>query len=110
MLGMILSVVAAILLGTSATVQKYSMKDIRKFSVRKLLSNRFWMSSILIGASGTLVYLFAMRYSPLHVVQPIIAVSMLIPVIAGNMIFGEKIGSKWLYIVIIFIGVWLLSF
>ena len=110
MLGLILSIAAAILLGTSAAVQKYSMGKLRRFSIHKLTRNPLWVLSILVGIAGTLIYLFAMRFSPVHIVQPIIAVSMLIPVIIGAFMFGEKIGSKWLYIIIIFIGVWLLSF
>lgn len=110
MLGLILSVAAAALLGTSAALQKYSMKRLRRFSILELVPNPVWLLSVFVGMAGTLVYLFAMRFSPIHVVQPIIAVSMLIPVIVGNFIFGEKIGLKWFYIIIIFAGVWLLSF
>ncbi|UCD02897.1 MAG: hypothetical protein JSV63_03900 [Candidatus Aenigmatarchaeota archaeon] len=110
MLGLILSIAAAVLLGVSATLQKYSMGYLKKFSILKLIRNSMWQLSVLIGLAGTLVYLFAMRFSPIHVVQPVIAVSMLIPVIIGSFIFGEKIGSKWLYIIIIFIGVWFISF
>ena len=109
MLGIILSVFASILIGTSATMQKYSLRRIRKFRLKKIFSNRLWILSVIIGGVGTLMYLFAMRLSPIHIVQPIIAVSMLIPVIFGSILFGEKIGNRWFHIIIIFIGVWLLS-
>ncbi len=109
MLGVLLSIFASLLIGTSATMQKYSLRRIRKFRFRRIFSNRLWIISILIGASGTLMYLFAMRLSPIHIVQPIIAVSMMIPVILGNILFGEKIGNRWFHIIIIFIGVWLIS-
>ncbi len=107
--GFFLSIVAAMLFGITTAIQKYRLNDMRGFSIAVLLKDRAWLSSILVGLAGILVYLGALTFASITVVQPMIAVSMLIPVLAGWIFFGESIGTKWIHIIFIIVGVMLLS-
>lgn len=109
MLGLILTVAASVLLGATTTLQKYALGKMKRLLPKNILKSRSWLLSIVVGAAGGAAYVLALRYESILVVQPIIAASFIIPVIAGEYIFGEKIGTRWFHIFLILIGVVLLS-
>jgi len=109
MLGAILSVLAALLFGISSTIQKYSLKRMRTFSISRLARDRVWVISIVIGIVGILFYIAALGVETISIVQPLLAISIIIPVVCGWLFFGENIGTKWVHIIIILLGVVLLS-
>lgn len=109
MLGTMFSIAAALFLGISAVLQKHSMKHMKSFSLGRLAMDRNWRLSIIVGFCGILLYLAALGYAPISFVQPMLAVSMIVPVVSGWLFFGEEIGTKWIHILLIFIGVILLS-
>jgi drug/metabolite transporter (DMT)-like permease len=109
MLGMLLSLVAAAFFGTATTIQKYCMHRMKSFSLRRLMRKRLWLVSVLLGVFGILGYEMALSYETISIVQPMMSLSILIPVVAGWMLFGEKIGAKWLHIALIIAGVVLIS-
>jgi drug/metabolite transporter (DMT)-like permease len=110
MLGAILAVAAALLIGASTVLQKHSMRRMRGFSLRMLASDRSWRLSVLVGICGVVFYLAALGYEPISFVQPMLAISMLVPVFAGWLFFGERMGPRWFHVVVILTGVVLLSF
>lgn len=111
MLGAILALVAAILYGTSTALQKYAISKMtakKKFSFRRMLTNKKWVSYTVIGLIGGAFYLLAMRYAPLSVVQVFLALSIVIPIIAGFMFFREKLRVReWICAALIVLGVFL---
>ncbi|MFH0956637.1 MAG: EamA family transporter [Candidatus Aenigmatarchaeota archaeon] len=109
MLGAMLSIAAALLLGASTVLQKRSMMGMKGFSLGKLAMDRNWRLSVIVGFCGLLLYLAALGYEPISLVQPVLAVSMVVPLVAGWLFFGEKIGTKWVHVVLILAGVLLLS-
>ena len=109
MLGALLSILAALLFGTSTAIQKYRIRKIRKFSVRRLSRDRTWLFSVLVAVFGIVLYMVALSYESITLVQPLMSTSILIPVLAGWVFFDEKIGTKWIHIIFIFVGVILLS-
>jgi drug/metabolite transporter (DMT)-like permease len=88
----IIPLLVAICFGISAAYQKYSMKDSERFSFRELLKNKKWLLAMGIGAIGILLYLFALTFITITAVQPMLALSIIIPIIAGVVFFSEKIG------------------
>ncbi len=109
MLGLFLSVFAALCFGLTAILQKYCMGDMSKFSFRKLMKNELWMLSVLIALIGLFSYLTALKYEPLSLVQPMLSISIVIPVLFGWFFFKEKIGTRWIHVILITAGVLLLS-
>jgi len=109
MFGFILAIAASFLLGTTTTMQKQALRKMKKLMPRKMIKNKLWALSFVIGIVGMLLYALALRYESILVVQPIISASFVIPVIAGHYIFGEKIGTRWVHIILILMGVVLLS-
>lgn len=108
MLGVILSLIVAICYGVSATMQKYAISSIKKFSFKLLFKNRQWLASLLVGAIGTVVYLFAMKITPLSTVQVFLSLSVVIPILASFLLFKEKLKvMKWICVVLILAGVFL---
>ena len=101
MIGIILAVIASLLVGATTTLQKYALSKINKLKPRKVAKSRLWQFSVVIGIFSGAAYIFALRYESIVVVQPIIAASFIIPVVAGKYIFGERIGSRWFHIFLI---------
>jgi drug/metabolite transporter (DMT)-like permease len=110
MLGAILAISAALLLGISTVLQKHSMRDMGGFSLRALAGDRNWRLSVLVGFCGLVFYLAALGFEAISFVQPMLAISMIVPLFAGWLFFGEKIGAKWVHVALILAGVLLLSF
>ena len=90
MFEIIISVLVALCYGISASIQKYSLSAMKKFSVKQMIKNRIWLFSMLIGIIGILIYIFALRFVALNTIQPILALSMIIPIFAGIFLFKEK--------------------
>jgi drug/metabolite transporter (DMT)-like permease len=109
MLGAMLSLAAALLIGASTVLQKQSMIGMKGFSLRLLATDRNWRLSVIVGFCGLLLYLAALGYEPISFVQPMLAVAIIVPLLAGRLFFGEKIGTKWIHILLILAGVVLLS-
>jgi drug/metabolite transporter (DMT)-like permease len=104
--GILLSTAAAILFGASTVLQKRAMKGMKKFSLRALFHSRSWISSLAVGGFGLLFYLTAITFFDITVIQPIVTASVIIPIIAGGILFRERLGArKWLAIFIILIGI-----
>ena len=109
MLGILLPILAAIFFGSSTALQKYCLNDLKKFSLRELVKRRMWLASLLLGFIGILLYVSAMKYGSISLVQPLLSISILIPVFVGWFWFGEKAGTGWVHIILILTGVVLLS-
>ncbi|MCX6815962.1 MAG: EamA family transporter [Candidatus Aenigmarchaeota archaeon] len=105
-IGILFSVLAAVIFGVCTVVQKYSLKKIKKFSLAALFSSRGWVSSLILGGVGLAFYLTAIYVYRISSVQVIIAASVVMSVLAGAFFFREKIGvRKWVSILLILIGV-----
>ena len=108
MLGVLLSLIVAICYGISATIQKYAISSMKKFSFKLLFKNRKWLVSLLVGTIGTLLYLFAVKIAPLSTVQVFLAISIIVPILAGFLFFKEKLKVReWLCVVLVIAGVFL---
>jgi drug/metabolite transporter (DMT)-like permease len=111
MLGIILAIIAAILFGISTGIQKYSLERISAFSIRKILMNKKWLSSLLVGAVGILFYLVAMRVAELSVVQSVISLTLIVQVLIGFIFFREKmVKIEWLAVIVVIAGVLLIAY
>ncbi len=109
-LGIILSVVASILFGLSIVLQKYGIKDIQKFTLQAFLLNKTWMSGITVGVMGILVYVVALNMADLSTVQPVTALTLVIPVVAGVSLFKEEVGKlEWVLLSMVILGIVLVS-
>ena len=105
-IGVLLSAAACVFFGVSTILQKRSMKHMDRFHVRGLIGSRKWITAVLVGGIGLLCYLAAIALTSVTIVQPIVTASLVIPIIAGNVLFGEKIGGfKWLAVALILIGI-----
>jgi uncharacterized membrane protein len=106
----IMSIVAAACFGIATAMQKYSLMSMKKFSLYGMISNRKWLVSIIIALLGIICYLYAIRTTELSTVQPLLAISLVIPVICGIIFFKEKNGmKKWVSMALIIAGVFLVS-
>jgi uncharacterized membrane protein len=109
MLGIVFAVLAATCFGLSTTMQKYCLRRMKKLSFERIVKNRVWMISILVGVIGITFYLTALKYEQISIVQPMLAISIAIPVLVGWLGFNEKIRSRWIHILLIILGVLLIS-
>lgn len=109
MLGIILAFFAALMFGLCTVIQKYCLKGIKKLYIKDILRNRVWMISILVGLTGIFLYLAALHFAPISVVQPMLSISITIPVLVGWLMFKESLRSRWFHIMLIIVGVFLLS-
>ena len=109
MLGLILSAFAALCFGISTAYQKYCMIKMPHFSLKKLISNKQWVLSVLLGFTGILAYLMALKYESISLVQPMLSISIIITIAIGWLKFHERIDGKWAYLMLIIAGVLLLT-
>ena len=106
MIEILISLTFAILFGASSAIQKYSLDSMKKFSVKKMVENWKWLASLVIGGLGILVYLFALKNFPLFIVQPFVAIAMLVPIACGVLYFNEKLNMyEIIGIVLVIVGV-----
>jgi len=106
MVEIILSLVAATCYGIAASIQKYSMKTMKKFSVRKLIKNKNWLLSILVTFIGVVAQLFALKNLPLSTFQPFFGITLMIPVVVGALVFREKLKViEWTAVLMIVAGI-----
>ncbi len=109
-LGIALSIAASILFGISIVLQKYGLKKIKKFSVKNFIYSKTWLLGILIGMGGIIVYIIALSLADLSTVQPVTALTLIIPVIAGVFLFKEKVGRfEWILLCLVIFGIILVS-
>lgn len=108
MLGIVFALISAVCYGLMSAIQKYCLSSLKKFSLKKLVKNKFWLFSILVGFIGMLFYLLALRFAQLTIVQPLLSISLIIPVLIGYFSFKEK-NVSWISIILILIGVILVS-
>lgn len=111
MLGIILSVFAALLFGISAGIQKFSVRNMKRFSVRNMIKNKKWLSSLAIGGIGIISYLIALRSTDLSIVQSVLSLTLITPIIIGYAFFKERMEAiEWVSITLLVIGVFLAVF
>ena len=109
-LGIVLSVIAAVCFGISVAIQKYSLVDMKDFSIKKMAKNKKWGFAFLVGIVGIVIYLAALNLEQISTVQPITSLSLVIPIIAGIIWFKEKLEvKKWLFLVLVLAGIVLVS-
>ncbi|MEM7819416.1 MAG: hypothetical protein QXD48_01145 [Candidatus Aenigmatarchaeota archaeon] len=105
-IGIILSVITMICFGFSTAIQKYALNKIEKFSIKSVLKNKMWLSTLIISAIGIATYLFALRISYLSLVQSIVSSTLIIPMFVGFVFFKEKLVIyEWISIILILIGI-----
>ena len=109
MLGLVLSLFAALLFGSSTVIQKYCLKGMSRLSFNGIIRNKVWILSLLICFIGIIFYLAALRFAEISIVQPMLSVSIAVPVLVGWFGFRERIGFRWIHILLIIAGVVMLS-
>ncbi len=108
--GLILAIGASVLFGIAIAIQKYSVSSLKKFSFAKMAKNKIWISSLLITVVGLLMYLASLSYTPISTIQPLTSISIIIPIIAGVVVFKEKVGGlKWALLGVLVVGIILVS-
>jgi len=109
-LGIALSIVASICFGVSVAIQKYSLSEMKNFSIKQMIKNKKWISAFLVGIVGVIIYLVALNLEPISTVQPLTSLSFIIPIIAGIAFFKEKLEvKKWAFLVLVLAGIVLVS-
>ncbi len=102
----IISIIVALCYGISTALQKYSLNQMKKFSIRKMLSNWKWLGALSVGAIGLLLYVYALSFVALSTIQPILALTIAIPILAGFLFFNERPNKiEILSILLIIVGV-----
>lgn len=108
--GILFAMVAATLFGVALTIQKHAVGRMETFSLARMARSRVWLLSLAVGGVGILAYLLALRSASLSAVQPLMSLSLLIPVIAGMIFFKERLQVvEWVFVIVFFIGIGIVS-
>lgn len=109
-LGIALSIISAALFGASIAMQKYGMGSMKKFSFSGMIKNKVWLAALGIGVIGLIFYLAALSLADLSTVQPMTALTLVVPVISGVFFFKEKVGRlEWVLLAMVIGGIFLVS-
>ncbi len=109
-LGIVLSIVASVLFGISVAIQKYSLSEMKDFSIKQMAKKTKWIFALVIGIIGVVAYLVALNLEPISTVQPLTSLSFIIPTIAGILFFKEKLEvKKWAFLMLVLAGIVLVS-
>jgi len=110
MLGTALALITSVLFGISVAVFKYSLGGMGIFTIQGMLRNRRWFLALGIGLMGVLTYVAAMAVAPLSTVQPILSLSMVVPIVTGAILFKEKLEVwRWLCMLVLLAGIFLVG-
>ena len=108
MLGMIVALIAAMLIGIGIPLQRVGLKNM-KFGLG-LLRSKYWVLGSIICAVAFLVYYISLSMEKLSIIQPLINTSIMFTVIFGYLFLKEKSNkTELLLIIMIFVGVILLA-
>ena len=99
---------AAMFFGISTAIQKKALRKI-KFSVKNIITNKVWLSSLIVGGVGFLFYILALRSTDLVIVQSFIPLSILVPLIYGIKLKEKIEVYQWLFIGMIILGIILIN-
>ena len=107
----ILLVIATIILfGSSSTIQKYAIKNMKEFSIAQLARNPAWVFAVLVGILGIAAYMAALQIGTFSFIQTALSATIAIPVVAGALIFREKLSViEWVSVGLIVVGTILYS-
>lgn len=111
MIGVILAFVTAICFGLSTAIQKYALNKMPKFSIKNMLKDRGWLSSLIVSGVGVATYLITMRLIELSLVQSIVSLAIIVPMIIGLIFFKERlVVFEWVSIILILAGIFLVVY
>lgn len=116
LLGIICAVTASLLFNAGIAMQALEARDTPKsrslrLSLLALLLRRpLWVLGLALGLLGVLPQLVALRTAPFIVVQPLLAVGLLLLLAVGSRVLGEPITwMEWTAVVAILLGVFLVA-
>ena len=109
-LEIILIIATVVFYGAASTIQKYAIKNMKKFNMKELIVDKIWLLSLLIGGLGTYSYLYALKIGLFSFVQTMLSFTIVIPIAAGWLLFKEKLMVvEWLSVGLITAGIILYS-
>jgi drug/metabolite transporter (DMT)-like permease len=100
----------AVILQTQDAREVHESHGLRLSLLRRLGTRRRWLVGTAVGLLGVPLHLAAFALAPVTVVQPTLALGMLLLLAAGARMLGEQVGPReWLAAVAIVAGVALLA-
>jgi|SRR3989338_8242390 len=109
-LGIILAMISSVLFGASILLQHHGLQTMGKFSLKKMVMNKRWIASILIGGVGIGLYVIALKLADISTIQPVTSLNMVVTILGGVFFFKEKIGGRqWLMLLLVIAGIVLVS-
>ena len=99
---------ASILFGLSTAIQKKALRKM-KFSIKNIITNKVWLSSLIVGGVGLLLYMLAIKSTDIIIVQSFIPLSIIVPIIYGIKLKERIEVYQWLFIGMIILGIVLIN-
>lgn len=116
LVGIACAVTASLLFNAGIALQALEARETpRTHSLRLsllglLLRRPVWVLGLALGLLGVLPQIFALRTAPFVVVQPLLAVGLLLLLALGSRVFGEPVTwIEWLAVAAILLGVFLVA-
>jgi uncharacterized membrane protein len=116
LLGIACAVTASLLFNAGIALQALEARDaprarsLRLSLLALLLRRPLWLLGLALGLLGVLPQIVALRTAPFVVVQPLLAVGLLLLLAVGSRVFGERVSStEWIAVVGILLGVFLVA-
>jgi len=108
MLGVFLTIIAAVLIGIGTFLQKIGLKKVRKW--KDIIKSYKWILGYLIFIPAFFLYVLALKYERLSVIQPLMSFSIIFLVIVETIFLKEKIKVSEIFaLILFFIGVLLVG-
>lgn len=112
LLGLVSASVASVLFDLGVTLQALEARvtarahALRPSLIGRLARSRRWLLGTLLAGSGWPFHVAALMLAPLTVVQPMLAVGLLLLLVLGDRMLGERVGAREIVAVVaIVIGV-----
>jgi len=100
----------AVVLQARAAREIDVVDGVRLGLIRRLMARRRWLAGTAIAIAGLPLQLAALALAPVTVVQPTLALGMLVLLAAGARLLGEHVGRReWLAAAAVIVGVGLLA-
>ena len=108
--GTFLIAATSALIGSIGQIEFKKGSEIFELNISALLINYHLMAGVMLYASSTLVYIYALRQGQLSIIYPIIATSYIWTTIFAKVFLGEPVDlMNWVGIILILLGVTIVS-
>ena len=108
MIGIVLEIISAVVSGIGIFLQKLGLEKVKSW--KDILKSYKWILGYSLFIPSLILYMIALKYERLSIIQPLSNLSIIVLVILEIMVLKEKIKKQEIFaLILFFIGILLIG-